>query len=402
MAGPALTNTNLDRLVGLPAPFLNPATPPGRSQVLPGAWQVGAYGHVLDVITNTGRWAQELSAESVPADVIAGDWEDPQWRATWTSDGDRHKQRRELIAPHFLPAAIDQLREKIEDITRDLVGRIAHGSGRFDVVSHLARPLPAQVMCHLFGIDLAAGEQLRRWVEDQTTIQAVEHVPIRQQMAEYLAGLLDARDGQGGNDIVSQLAALRHASPPYLIEGEPVSDAELIAAMWSLLAAGLGSASAGVASMFLLLAAHNQRTGCLADLRNDPALIPAAVEEVLRWDPPLWGVPVSAREDCDFAGLKVRKGDRMLALICSANRDPGRFRAPGEFDIRRSPNPHLSFARGSVHRCIGAALARLMMRTALRIVLEELGPDLRWLSEEPFGRQPAIVNQVEVGWIGFR
>ena len=128
----------------------------------------------------------------------------------------------------------------------------------------------------------------------------------------------------------------------------------------------------------------------LAALREDPGLIPSAVEELLRFDSPVQVDMRSVRDDCDVNGFPLRRGDSVVMLLGAANRDPDRFEAPDRLDVRRGDQNHLAFGRG-IHHCLGAPLARLEGRVVLEALIERFG-SMRLLEDRPAFRSSVVLR----------
>ena len=243
----------------------------------------------------------------------------------------------------------------------------------FDVLSDLAIPVPIDVIGALLGIDRARRREFRDWSEgsiqrlnpvrtpEQTTHMERALVELR----DYMTGLLTARRATPQDDLVTDMARLQ-------AEGAPISDDEIVANLSGLLIAGNLTTSDLIGNAVYLLLTH---PGELAKLKADTSNINAAVEEVLRFEPPTELTGRIASHDLDLGGCPVRQGQSMHLLLRSANRDPAVFEHAERFDISRERHPHLAFG-GGAHICIGAPLARMEAQVTLAALFQRF-PRLR-------------------------
>ncbi|HEX4017228.1 MAG TPA: cytochrome P450, partial [Frankiaceae bacterium] len=240
----------------------------------------------------------------------------------------------------------------------------------FDFLRTVAAELPMQMICILLGVP----EDDRHWLFEAVEPgfdfrggrKSFEPDPAsaddRQRMLQYATGLIAAKRAAPTDDMLSIVvnATLENTEPPSLTDGE-------LYAFFSLLfSAGSETTRNSIAGGLLALMDHEDQLG---RLRAEPALIPTAVEEIIRWTTPSPAKRRTATRDVELGGARIAAGDKVLIWEGSANRDETVFERPFEFDITRDPNPHLGFGNG-MHYCLGAALARL----EVRVVLEELLP----------------------------
>ncbi|MFD5429711.1 cytochrome P450 [Streptomyces sp. NPDC127084] len=285
------------------------------------------------------------------------------------SDPPDHTRLRRLVSKAFTARRVAELRPRVQELTDRLIDDIAP-TGRADLVADFALPLPVTVISELLGVPVSDRHDFQRWTDDMILRRAEEPDPAVvdgawQQMHAYLTKLLEAKRARPGDDLLSALITARD-------EEQRLAEAELIAMSFLLLAAGyittvnlIGSGTAA------LLANPDQ----LALLREDPELLPGAVEEFLRYDGPVNpGIARFAREDVTIGGVAIPSGATVVIATAIADRDPGRFPAPDRLDITRRDNAHLAFGHG-IHYCLGAPLARLEGQIAIGTVLRRL-PDL--------------------------
>lgn len=274
---------------------------------------------------------------------------------------------RALLADEFSPAALRRLRPKVQALVDGLLDD-ALAAGEVDLVETFAHPLPALVICELFGVPASDREVFSRWVEDivrrvdivtSLTPEDVErHDRARAEFRDYFRWLIGQRRERGGDDLLSALVRFED-------HGRRLTEEELLDACIFVLIAGHGAPTELLGLGVLALSRFPDK---LARWRADPSLTPTAVEELLRYDAPSQIAPRMALGDCEVGGHEVRAGDVALLLLGAANRDPEAFAAPDELDLARRPNPHLGYGHGA-HYCAGAPVARLELRVAFETLV---------------------------------
>lgn len=302
-------------------------------------------------------------------------------------DGPRHTQARGLVGKAFTPRRVEQLRGRIEDIVAELLDRAA-ARGSMDVVRDLARPLPGIVIGELLGTPAGDRDMLLRWSEQLAELldplsgrHGLE--PPREATAAaaaYFRKLLAERRAQPRDDLLSAMLAAEE-------NGKSLSEAELLALCTLLLAAGHETTVNLIGSSVLLLLRH---PGERKRLQDDLGLLPSAVEECLRFEPPVQFTDRAVVQPCELGGVALKPGTIVAAVLAGANRDPGRFEDPERFDVARRGERHLSFGLGS-HFCLGAALARLETQLALDGLLRRF-PDFSGRTDAIEWRRSAILR----------
>jgi hypothetical protein len=282
-----------------------------------------------------------------------------------TMDPPDHTRLRRLVAGAFTPRAIAGLEPWIREVTIRLLTAAdgADGAAGFDLIDALAFPLPIAVICHLLGVPAEDQAQFRSWGHDVAATldpQTAATAQAQTRAAElaltgYLQDLVRERRANPDDSILSALIAAEE-------EGDRLSSGEVVSTALLLLIAGFET------TVNLI---GNGTVALLGDpdswdrLRQDPALVPAAVEEMLRYDSPVQLTSRIATEDVEVGGSVIAAGRAVIVFIGGANRDPGVFEQPGEFRIDRpDPGRHLSFSLG-MHHCLGASLARMEGRIAI-------------------------------------
>ncbi|GAA1352659.1 cytochrome P450 family protein [Saccharothrix algeriensis] len=278
-------------------------------------------------------------------------------------DGPEHLRLRRLAAPAFTARRAAEFRPRVERIVDDLLDALPSDGSEVDLLAAFARPLPMDVICELVGIPHA---DRPRWREYGAAVAAgfgqafLDAVPG---VVEGARAAVARRREEPGDDLISDLLG---------VEGDDrFTDTELVTLVWHLVLAGQTPTNL-IANAVDALFAH---PGQLAALRADPALLPRAVEELTRWaGPQLLATPRYAKQDVEFDGVLVRRGEPVTAALVSANRDPRAFTDPDRLDLARAEGGHLSYGHGP-HFCLGAAFARVETEVALGALLSRF-PDL--------------------------
>ncbi len=281
-----------------------------------------------------------------------------------------HTRLRRLVSAAFARGHVERLRPWVQAYAAELVdGLVERSTGEYpvDVLSGMAEQLPVGVIAELLGVPHADRPLLRPWsnaivkMYEYGRTAAVEDAAERaaDQFVTYLRGLAAERRRAPGEDLLSHLVQVRDA------EGDRLTEDELVTTCILLLNAG-HEATVDVSGNGLL--ALLEHPGQLARLREDPGLLPTAVEELMRFDSPLQLFERTATADVGIGGVTVREGQKVAALLGSANRDPAVFADPDSLDVGRADNPHISFGAG-VHFCIGAPLARVELQASFGALL---------------------------------
>jgi cytochrome P450 len=290
-------------------------------------------------------------------------------------DPPEHVRLRRLIARAFTPVVVTRLGDRIARLVDDLLDP-ACDRGGFDAVTDLALPLTVGVICELIGVPPEDREQVRAratvlGMAFGTLINEPERAACDEAVVwlrNYVASLMDKKRSGPQDDLISQVASAE-------VEGLRLSRDEIVDNAVFLVFAGFETTTSLIANGCAALLRFPSE---LARLRADPSLVPTAVEEFLRFDPPIQGVARLVREPVEVGGRKLRTGRVLILLLASANHDERVFADPGRLDLARQPNPHLSFG-GGPHHCLGAALARAEAGAAFRGLLR------RFRSMEPSG-----------------
>ncbi|WP_147425293.1 cytochrome P450 [Bailinhaonella thermotolerans] len=283
-------------------------------------------------------------------------------------DGAEHARLRRLLSGTFTPRQIEKWRPRV----REIAGRLLDGLGPPGTVTDLIEaytfPIPITVICEIFGVEGLDHERVRAWSETILTVHVdnvEEQVTSTLRFMEYVRKLVAEHRGDPGDGLLRLLLDARD-------EDDRLTEDELVNTVMGLIAAGHDTTANVLARGLLRLLSEGEYAG----LVRDPSRIPAAVEEMLRWDPPGDSTLLRvATEDVDLPSGRIAAGEVVLPMVRAANFDPGVLRDPGDFRPARGECPHLSFGRGA-HYCLGANLARMELQEALRVLVDRV-PTLR-------------------------
>jgi len=347
------------------------AGPPVQREIGTLTTIVARYDDLVTVIRDDRRF-------SIENPVVAGTerfnvfWDTPTLAHR---DPPVHTRLRRMVAPSFAPRKI----EEMEPAVRAMVGRLldAAGEAEFDTVRVLGDQLPMMVFGHMLNVPEEDFSSIRKLEDVTRAIGALKPgKPIPAEFTQSLDDLrafffdyLDRRRAIPGNDLLSAIITAHD-------EKGSLNRQELLGMVWVLLLGGLSTTGDMISYIIHDLLTHPHQ---LELVRRDPSLIPGAVEESLRYDPPVHTHIRFTTGDTGLAGVKIPAGKPVYLVLGAGNYDPAKFRNPETFDIRRSPNDHLSFGEG-IHFCIGAAPARLQGRVVLSEMLRRF-PRLRLASD---------------------
>lgn len=270
-----------------------------------------------------------------------------------------HTNMRKAVMRAFTPRRMAAMADQVRQFARQLLDEFP-ASGEVDAFEGYTDPLPIYVMAELLGIDASERPMFKRCGDAIVYSSGSDPSTLRdatRELTDYLQTVFEDRRRAPRNDLISLLLTSSEA-------GRALKNEELLGLSFLLLVAGTETTTSALGNAMLLLEHHRDARKQLVE---DPALIPAAAEEILRFDSPVQGLSRVVLEDVELHGVTIPNGARVHLLYAAANRDPRVFDEPDRFDILRTPNNHLAFGFG-IHFCLGASLARL----ELRIGLEEL------------------------------
>ncbi|MDX6153088.1 cytochrome P450 [Marinococcus sp. PL1-022] len=340
------------------------------------AWLVTHMDEALKVLKDKKGFTVDpssIEAEGVRENLSVDD-EAPDTFFSGTSmlfvDGFDHRRLRSLVSKAFTPKYMESLRPRVQEIADELLDKV-EADGEMDLVTDYAYPLPINVICEMLGVPEADRDKLQIWSsaiakgmgwgrQDPTV---TEHLA---QFGNYAKQLVEDKRQTPGDDLISKLVTMED-------EEDRLSESELISMITLLIFAGHETTSNLIATGAFELFDHPEE---LETLKNDRRLVPGAVEELLRFNGPSTSVgPRYATQDTEIAGQPIAKGDMVLVLVKSANRDEEKFTEAENLDIQREIDRHLAFGQG-LHMCLGAPLARVEGDVAFSTLFRRL-PNLQ-------------------------
>ena len=281
-----------------------------------------------------------------------------------------HTRLRGLVSKAFTPRAIERMRGRVEEYADRLLRPLAV-RGRFELIGDFAAPLPINVIAEMLGVPLEDRDRFRHWSDevvrtlgDGTNEDQRRSFAAMQELGEYIGAIADARRSEPRDDLISGLVAAEE-------EGDRLNEKELLATIVLLLVAGNETTTKLIGNSIAALLRNPEQ---LEILRDEPKRIPAAVDELLRFDGPVQLTSRMVKSDREFRGHSLRKGQQIVLVLAAGNRDPERFERPEELDVLRDDVRHLSFSYG-LHYCLGAQLAKMEGAIALEALITRF-PDL--------------------------
>lgn len=347
-------------------------------------WTLTRYADITAVLRDN-----RLSADRARSDRFRRPPGREIYQSMLTLDPPDHTRLRNLVNKAFTPATVNRLRPRIQAIVDAILDRAAE-RGSMDVISELAYPLPVTVIAELLGVPAEDHEVFKGWsatlAANLDPIRAGElredAFEARDALAEYLGGVVERRRRDTADDLISALLVAEE-------RGDVLSHRELLVMCNLLLVAGHETTVNLIGNGLRALLTHPDQ---LERLRQDPALIESAVEELLRFDGPVQLTGRVVLEDSVVAGVEMKAGNFVMLLLGAANRDPAQFPDPDRLDIGRHPNQHLGFGRG-IHFCLGAPLARLEGQIVFATLARRF-PGLR-LDGDPVHRDTVTLRGLE-------
>jgi cytochrome P450 len=341
------------------------------------AWLVTRYDDVARVLKDNTFAKDKLNAMD-PEQRAKTPWVPsflkPLERNMLDLDDPDHARLRALVSKVFTPRLIERLRGRIVALCEELLDameRERRRKGEAELVAGYALPLPATVITALLGVPPEDHAKFHQWSNRLVSVSSkrdmLRAVPAALAFVRYLRKLIEKRRMDPQDDLLTALIRAEES-------GDSLSEDELLAMAFLLLVAGYETTVNLIASSTLALLERPEQADAL---RNDPSLVKPAVEELLRYTSPVeMATERYPREDVEIEGTTIPRGELVLAVLGSANRDERHFEDPDVFDITRDPNRHLAFGRGGVHHCLGAPLARMEGQIAISALLRCF-PNLR-------------------------
>jgi cytochrome P450 len=353
------------------------------AQIDPGGlWAVSRYDDVMATLKDTTRFSSQGLRAATNQPWLG---HNPLGDSMLLMDPPQHTQIRGLVTGAFTTRVIPRIEPLAREVTRGFVAR-ARAGGEIDVCAALSSLLPAAVITNLLGLDPALHERIQVWTSDLVAVHPGTPLEvqarIRASIAELEHCLLEVfadRRREKRDDLVSDLLVAE-------IDGQHLTETNLVSFLFLLVSAGYETTTNLLTNALRVL---SDRPDLLARLRAEPAAIPAFIEEVLRFDPPVQATARLTREDSQIAEVAIPAGSFVLLLLGSACRDERCVENPDHFDMDRKQRGSLPFGYG-IHFCLGAALAR----AEARIAMEELLPHVRGMrvTREPTWNESLTVR----------
>jgi cytochrome P450 len=342
----------------------------------PGYWAVTRYADVKEVLRNPDPFSSWLGATQIrdpePDDL------DFIRRMILNLDPPEHNRLRRLVSAVFTRRRLDRFSEQITGRARRLLAGVA-ADGGCDLPVQVTDDFPLANLADLLGIPIEDRGLLLRWTNRVIGYQDPEHAEVMRgkdgkpvnprspamlrDMFDYAHRLADAKRGEPADDLMTALVQAE-------VDGRALDDAELEMFFFLVVIAGNDTVRSALPGGVLALAEHPDQQQLL---RARPELLPGAIEEMLRWHPPVLSFRRTATRDTELRGQRIRRGDKVVVYHVSAHYDERQFPGPMRFDIRREPNDHLAFGQGP-HLCLGAHFARLQLRIFFRELTDVLPP----------------------------
>jgi cytochrome P450 family 109 len=337
-------------------------------------WEVFRYEDVEQVLLDHEQFSIEKSLPEAFPGVLG------------KSDPPEHQRLRGLVSKTFTPRRVEELRPQLLQIVDELLEQVMI-EGKMNVVTEFTYLLPVRVIAAILGLPPSDQERFRQWsYQLLNQMLDVEH-PDNSELLQYFSDLLNERNLNPGNDLISGMLAAEEKETRLTRE-------EILSLCLELMLAGNVTTTMLLTFAFYRFCQHPE---IYQALRSDPLLIPGMLEETLRYDIPSMNVWRTARHDTVLAGQEIKAGQIIVVWMGAANFDKTRFPHPEQFDIRRSPNPHLTFGHG-IHVCLGYPLARLEARIALERIVAHFS-DIRLDPEKPvqyMAKTPELIESLDI------
>jgi len=291
-----------------------------------------------------------------------------------------HTRLRKLVTAGFVHKYIQSLSPTIERLVDELLDKIPDDASKFDVMDILAKPLPAIVIAEMMGVPVEDRHYFENWSAEILGVSEISNpeaiykaATANQEMRDYIAGLAESKRHQPGQDLISMLIAAEE-------DGDRLTLEELYSTCILLLIAGHETTTRLIGNCLFQLLHHPDQ---MAMVRSDESLLMNALEETLRYEPPVQLIVRFINEDMIFHEKEFKKGQMLLISIAGANRDPIANNDPNTFDVTRKEIKHLSFGHG-IHLCLGMTLARLEAKIVFTKLFEKY-PHLSYKDEANWG-----------------
>jgi cytochrome P450 len=278
-------------------------------------------------------------------------------------DEPEHRMSRALVSPAFRSKMLARWEEElVKGVVNELVDRFID-RGRADLVREVTFNFPVQVIARILGLPRSDYPRFQRWAIEITSVAANwdRGVAASEALRDYFADVLAERRLKPDDDLISELVAVE-------VDGQKLTDEEIYSFLRLLLPAGVETTYRATGSLLYGLLTNPDQ---LAAVQADRELIPQAIEEAIRWEPPVTVILRRAMKDTELGGVKIAEGADVALLLGAANRDERKYERPDEFDVFRASKQHVGFGFG-VHVCLGMHLARMESRVAVNTLFDRL------------------------------
>ncbi|GAA4520294.1 cytochrome P450 [Actinoallomurus oryzae] len=350
------------------------------------AWVVTGHAEAKAVLTDP-RVVKQGASTSPYGDELPAELTSALDSHMLNTDPPEHTRLRRLVSAAFTRRRVEALTPRIERICDELLDGLEEtleAKGEADLITVFAAPLAITVICELLGVPPGSREDVRAWAGPLLAGRFAGYEAYRrasEEMVAFLRGLLTDKRRAPADDLLSALVAVRDGD-------DRLSEDELTSMVHLLLLAGHETTVNLIANGMNALFADPVQ---LALLRAEPERLPAAIEELLRYDSPAQvPIPAITAEPIEVAGRRIPAGENIVVALLAVNRDPARFPDPGVLDLTREAGGHLAFGHG-VHHCLGAPLARLEARIALGGLLRRFGDLTLAVPAESLERLPSLI-----------
>jgi cytochrome P450 len=340
-------------------------------------WSVFRYTDVKRVLSDFHAFSSKFGESEANASIT---------NSMISADPPRHTKLRSIVSRAFTASSVAKLEPRIREIAHRLLDDAAP-RGHMDIIRDFAEPLPVTVIAEMLGIPVEDRKKFKEWSDSivggaNTVSGERSNADTQRGLTKYFSDILSERGSHPRSDLISSIVASE-------VDGQRLTHQEALGFCLLLLVAG-NETTTNLIGNAVQIFTEGSGERVLSRLEQNTALVPSAVEEVLRYKSPVQSMFRVAAVDVEVGERKIRAGQTVLSWIGSANRDESVFAEPDEFNIDRKPNPHIAFGHG-IHMCLGASLARLEARVALTALIERLGQIKR---ENPDQRLEPIKNYI--------
>ena len=339
-------------------------------------WVFSRFEHVDAILRDHARFGSDERRAGDAAPEYTSPF--PEGRSILVMDPPDHTRLRGLVSRAFTPRTIADMEPRIKQIVDDALAEVPENEP-FDLMEKLAYPLPVTVIAEMIGVPATDRDRFKRWSDRVARIleptitrtEMSEALTAGEELSDYFRDIIAQRRAEPQDDLISRLLVAEE-------DGDTLSMDEMLAMLRLLLAAGNETTTNLIGNGLLALLRHPDQ---LRRLQDDPSLVDGAIEELLRFDGPVQTDGRTVLEDMEIEGKQLKRGQRAVLLIGSANRDARVFERPNALDITREGPAHVAFGRG-IHHCIGAPLARMEGRIAFTALVEQFR-EIRLLKSKP-------------------